>query len=39
MSDAEPVRWMVTFYHSEGGAHNEPDFRKLISGFPTKKPL
>lgn len=37
MKEHDPVRWMVTFYHSEGGAHNEPDFPKVEFWHPSKE--
>ena len=37
MKDVRPVRWMVTFYHSEGGARDEPDFPKVDFWHPNKK--
>ena len=37
MNDLDSVRWMVIFYHSEGGFHDEPDFPKVDFWHPSKK--
>ena len=37
MDDLDSVRWMVIFYHSEGGFHDEPDFPKVDFWHPSKK--
>ena len=37
MNDLDSVRWMGTFYHSEGGFHDEPDFPKVDFWHPSKK--
>ena len=37
MSDSDSVRWMVTFFHSEGRRQDERDFPKVDFWYPTKK--
>ena len=37
MSDSDSVRWMVTFFHSEGKRQDERDFPKVDFWYPTKK--
>ena len=37
MKDVTSVRWMVTFYHSEAGSRDEPDFPKVDFWHPNKK--
>ena len=37
MSELETVRWMLTFYHSEGGVRDEPDFPKVEFWHPSKQ--
>ena len=37
MNDDTKVRWMLTFFHSEGGARDEPDFPKVDFWHPTRK--
>ena len=37
MNDTTPVRWMLTFFHSEGGARDEPDFPKVDFWHATRK--
>ena len=37
MSDSDSIRWMVTFFHSEGRRQDEPDFPKVDFWYPTKK--
>ena len=31
--NVDGVRWMVSFWHSEGGNRDEPDFPKLDYGL------
>ena len=37
MKEVTSVRWMVTFYHSEGRWRDEPDFPKVSFWHPNKK--
>ena len=37
MNDMDSVRWMVTFFHSEGGSRDEPDFPQVEFWNPNKK--
>ena len=37
MKELDSVRWMVTFYHSEGGSRDEPDFPNVEFWHPNKK--
>ena len=37
MSDFDSVRWMVTFFHSEGGWREEPNFPQVDVWHPTKR--
>ena len=37
MSDIDSVRWMVVFFHPEGGAQGEPDFPEVDFWYPNKK--
>ena len=36
MSNFDLVRWMVTFFHSEGGWREEPDFPEVDFWYPNK---
>ena len=37
MNAADNVRWMLTFYHSEGEARDEPDFPKVEFWHPSEQ--
>ena len=37
MGDMDTVRWMLTFYHSEGGSRDEPDFPRVDLWHPNEK--
>ena len=37
MVGVDSIRWMLTFYHSEGGSRDEPDFPKVEFWHPNKK--
>ena len=37
MNDMDSVRWMVIFYHSEGGWRDEPDFPQVEFWHPNKR--
>ena len=37
MRDTDSVRWMITFYHSEGRSRDEPDFPKVEFWHPDEK--
>ena len=36
MSNVDSVRWMVTFFHSEGGWREVPDFPEVDMWHPSK---
>ena len=37
MTEADNVRWMLTFYHSEGGIRDELDFPKVDFWYSSKQ--
>ena len=37
MNNYEPVRWMVSFWHPEGGNKEEPDFPRVEFWHPDKQ--
>ena len=37
MNNYEPVRWMVSFWHPEGGSKEEPDFPRVEFGIPISR--
>ena len=37
MDGVDSIRWMLTFYHSEGGFRDEPDFPEVEFWHPSKR--